>query len=176
MGAADAADQDRAVVQQVLAGDLQAYALLVDRHRHWVVNLAYQLVGSVEDAEDVAQEAFVQAYDKLRQLRRQEAFGGWLRKIVVHQALRRRRALARQRPAQVDLPTPCGVAATDTGLAVQQVLACLPETLVVVLVLRELHGLSYQEIARTLGVPIGTVRSRLHAARQAFRRLWQGEG
>jgi len=64
---------------------------------------------------------------------------------------------------------------TGTRVAVQQVLRQMPDHLAAVLVLRELHALSYEEIAKTLSIPIGTVRSRLHAARELFRRLWAAE-
>ena len=168
------ASVDAGLVRRVLAGDVEAYAELVDRHRRWAINLAYQLLGDAEEAEDAAQEAFVIAYRKLRQLRQGESFGFWLRRILVNLTLRRRRRLARQRPAEFHVP-PAVAGVNATRVAVHQVLQQMPDHLAVVLVLRELHALSYEEIARTLSIPIGTVRSRLHAARELFRRLWTAE-
>ncbi len=170
----DTPSADAGAVRRVLQGDIEAYCELVERHRRWAVNLAYQLLGDPEEAEDAAQEAFVVAYGKLRQLRRGECFASWLRRILVNLTLRRRRRLRRQQPAELHNPL---ATRTDEGiaLAVHQVLRQMPDHLAVVLVLRELHALSYQEIARTLSIPVGTVRSRLHAAREMFRRLWLAE-
>ncbi|MBC7288937.1 MAG: sigma-70 family RNA polymerase sigma factor [Armatimonadetes bacterium] len=168
------AGADAGAVRRVLAGDAEAYAELVERHRHWAVNLAYHLIGDAEEAEDVAQEAFVIAYSKLHQLRSSGAFGPWLRRILVNLASRRRRRLSRRSAAEID-PTGVGEATNSTAVAVHAVLRLMPDHLAVVLVLRELHSLSYREIAETLSIPVGTVRSRLHAAREMFRRLWDAE-
>jgi len=173
IGWATMANEDAMLVGRVLAGETEAFALLVERHQRWAINLAYQLLGSADEAEDVAQDAFVVAFQKLGQLRRRANFCAWLRKIVLHQALRRRRQLARTAPLEVDVGDNGASTGHQTAVAVHQVLRELPDHLAVVLVLRELQALSYREIAAALGVPIGTVRSRLHAARDAFRRLWQ---
>lgn len=165
---------DAALVGRVLAGDTEAYAELVERHKRWVINLAYQLLADPEEAQDAAQDAFVTAYQKLGQLRFKRNFRAWLRKIVVHCALRRRRRADRRRPLEVDLAD-AGAASGHTAVAVHQVLRQMPEHLAVVLILRELHALSYREIARTLEIPVGTVRSRLHAAREYFRQLWEAD-
>ena len=168
------ASADEGIVRRVLAGDTEAYAELVERHRRWAVNLAFQLLGDAEEAEDAAQEAFVIAFRKLGQLRRGQSFGFWLRRILVNLTLRRRKRLLRQRPEDMTRAQ-AGGEVNGTRVAVQQVLAQMPDHLAAVLVLRELHSLSYEEIARTLSIPIGTVRSRLHAARELFRRLWTME-
>ncbi|MGD9519406.1 MAG: RNA polymerase sigma factor [Armatimonadota bacterium] len=155
--------------------DIDSFALLVERHQRWVLNLAYQLVGSADEAEDVAQDVFVVAYQKLGQLRRRANFRAWLRKITVHQALRRRRKLSRTGPLEVEVSDENARAGNQTAVAVHEVLHSMPDHLAAVLILRELHSLSYQEIAEALDTPVGTVRSRLHAARECFRRLWEAE-
>lgn len=164
-------ETDAEIIARCRQGSRDAFADLVHKHQRWLINLMFQLVGSEAEAEDVAQEALLTAWERLGDLREGQAFSAWLRRIAVNLALAQRRKQARRRrltPVETSLaPDP------DESFAVRQILQRMKPQHAVVLVLIEMQGLSYQEVAETLGVPVGTIRSRLHYARQRFRRLWE---
>ena len=156
-------------------GRPEAFRELLARHRRSVLTLAYHMLGNAEDAEDVAQEAFVRVFQAIPRFRQQAAFTTWLYRIVTNLCLGRQR---RRRPV-VELEALAEPSAPDSpsqqvteGLAARQVLAQMPAQLRAILVLREQEELSYEEIAKALALPVGTVRSRLSKARACFRRLW----
>jgi len=153
----------------------EAFRELLLRYRRSAVTLAYQMLGNMEDAEDVAQEAFVRVFQAIPRFRGQSAFSTWLYRIVTNLCLGTRR----QRRPTVDLDAVREPSAPDStsrcvteGLLTRQVMAAMPGELRAILLLREQEGLSYREISDALGLPLGTVRSRLSKARTAFRRLW----
>lgn len=154
----------------------QLFAELLRRYRGPIVNLAYQLLGDRDEAEDVAQETFVQAFLNLERFRGRSNLFTWVYRIAVNACrmrLRRRRPL----PLEAELHATEGFdeQAWVFKQQVDEVLRQLPEPFREVLILREMHELSYEEIAQVLGIPLGTVRSRLHAARQRFADLWREE-
>ncbi len=148
------------------------------RYRDRVVNLAYHLLRSREDAEDTAQEAFTQAFSAINSFRGESQFWTWLYRITVNLCLHRRRrakpceSLDEQEQNDAEEHTDAGAQAV-TKLMVERTLDQLSAPLRVVLILRETHDLNYEEIAAVLNIPVGTVRSRLSAARLKFRQLWQ---
>ena len=156
------------------AGDEAAYRWLLDRYRARAVRLAAHVLRHGGEAEDVAQEAFIKTFRRLPSFRGEGRFSPWLFGIVVRLCLDRRRSArwARELSAD-DAPTPSSPADDpDTRLLVGVLLDRLSPPMRAALVLREMEGLDYDEIAQTLGIPVGTVRSRLHAARAQFRALW----
>lgn len=164
-------------VARAQAGDAAAQRWLLGRYRARIVRLAAHVLRGEADAEDVAQEAFVQAFRHLSSLRRDGAsFGPWLRRIAVRRCLDRLRRAGRRLEAPADEAREGadrgGEARADTRLLVEALLDKLSAPLRAALVLRECEGLDYDEIADILRVPVGTVRSRLHAARAQFRALW----
>lgn len=177
-------------VARVLAGDLDAYARLVDRHRDFVYTIAIGIVRNEADAEDVSQEAFVTAFRALRTFRGESKFSSWLYRIVVNLALahvrRRQRApLLEIESSESDEPYP-RVAATDEGpeeglidqelrLRVRQAIAKLPPHYRAVITLYHLEEKSYEEVVSILGLPMGTVKTHLHRARAMLRRIVEGE-
>jgi RNA polymerase sigma-70 factor (ECF subfamily) len=170
------AAEDLALVEACAQGVPEAFKELLSRHRRSALTLAFQMLGDAEDAEDVAQEAFVRVFQAIPQFRRQASFSTWLYRIVTNLCLGRRR---RRRPV-MELETMAEPASEENparqvteGLLARQVLDELPAPLRAALVLREQEGLSYAEIATALGVPVGTVRSRLSKARMAFRNRWK---
>jgi len=172
-------EADAIILTRCRAGEREAFGILLHRYRDRIVNLAYQLMGDREDAEDIAQEAFAQAFRTIATYRGEAQFYTWLYRITVNMCLgRKRRAKTCEsyddehdlRPAQT-----AGAAQVETRLAVEQALHQLSEPLRVVLVLREMQGLSYEEVASILHIPIGTVRSRLSEARRKFREVWERE-
>jgi RNA polymerase sigma-70 factor (ECF subfamily) len=180
-------DNDQQLVQRVQAGDKAAFNLLVLKYQHRVLKLVSRFVSDATEAEDVAQEAFIKAYRALASFRGDSAFYTWLYRIAINTA---KNALvsSRRRPVDFDLDlqdpeqydrharlkesdTPEGVLLTEEIRdVVEKAMEQLPEDLRTAIVLRELEGLSYEEIAEAMDCPVGTVRSRIFRAREAIDR------
>lgn len=164
---------DEEIVRAVWAGDVEAYSALVDRYRKIVYGLAYHHLRHFEDARDVAQEAFIQAYLHLRQLREPERFGAWLRQLTVNECRMWQR---RQRPVEpldeLTATTGGGEDALHTRLVVEQALGCLSDTSRLTLTLFYFQSQSLEEIAGFLEVPVTTIKSRLRNARARLRKEW----
>jgi RNA polymerase sigma-70 factor (ECF subfamily) len=173
---------DEALAERVRAtGDVAAFGVLVTRYRARVVALARRMLAAQasDEAEDVAQEAFVAAYDKRLSFRRGEPFRPWLYRIAVNRCLDRLRAQAR-RPVLVEITTvvepalaggdPVEALLTEEGEKfLSAAVAALPPKLRAVFLLRHLDDLSYEEIAAAVGVPLGTVKTHLFRARAQLR-------
>lgn len=178
-------ENDQQLVQRVQKGDKSAFDLLVLKYQHRVLKLVSRFVSDQAEAEDVAQEAFIKAFRALPAFRGDSAFYTWLYRIAINTA---KNALvsSRRRPVDFDLDmqdpdqyerharlkeadTPEGVLLTDEiRTVVERALEQLPEDLRTAIVLRELEGLSYEEIAEAMDCPVGTVRSRIFRAREAI--------
>jgi RNA polymerase sigma-70 factor (ECF subfamily) len=178
-------DSDQQLVERVQAGDKAAFDLLVRKYQHRVLKLVSRFVPDAAEAEDVAQEAFIKAYRALASFRGDSAFYTWLYRIAINTA---KNALVsnRRRPVDFDLDlqdpeqydrharlrdgdTPEGVLLTEEiRNVVERAMEQLPEDLRTAIVLRELEGLSYEEIAEAMDCPVGTVRSRIFRAREAI--------
>ena len=167
------------LIAKAQKGDRDAFGELVRRHHPGVVNVVYRMCGDVELAEDAAQDAFIQAWLHLPSFRPGTSLRNWIYRIAVNAAL----DVLRREPKTplVDLETlsmPDSVAGPEFVLlekerafAVQQAILSLTEANRSVLTLREYGGLSYQEIAATLNIPLGTVMSRLNYARDRLKEL-----
>jgi RNA polymerase sigma-70 factor (ECF subfamily) len=178
-------DNDQQLVQRVQKGDKSAFDLLVLKYQHRVLKLVGRFVSDAAEAQDVAQEAFLKAYRALPSFRGDSAFYTWLYRIAINTAKNtlvsnRRRPvdfdLDLQDPEQYDrharlkdVDTPEGVLLTEEiRLVVERAMEQLPEDLRTAIVLREIEGLSYEEIAEAMDCPVGTVRSRIFRAREAI--------
>ena len=176
---------DKKLVERVQKGDRGAFDLLVLKYQHKIVNLVMRYVRDPELALDITQEAFIKAYRALPRFRGDSAFYTWMYRIAVntaknHLAAQRRRPmdveLDLQDPEQYDLHAKLKETDTPEGLTlsnelqeiVERAIAALPEDLRTAIVLRELEGMSYEEIAQTMDCPVGTVRSRIFRARDAI--------
>ncbi len=178
---------ERDLIRRCLAGDASAFEPLVERYRQRVWRLAYQLLHDREEAWDCAQEAFVRAFHSLPSFRGQSAFYTWLFRITVNVATDRQRTRGAQArafgaervPEEEWKRTMPDVGARPDQAAVQseqrerirQALDALPGKARTIIMLSDVEGLSYREIAEVLGCPIGTVMSRLHNARKRLRSL-----
>jgi len=178
-------ETDRALVERVRKGDVRAFDLLVRKYRHKILGLISRYVHDWSECEDVAQEAFVRAWRALPAFRGESAFYTWMYKIAVNTAKNHLVAQGRRPPADdMDADTAVQIeagarlrdeATPERELARQQIeqtvantVEALPEELRVAITLREVDGLSYEEIAERMGCPIGTVRSRIFRAREAI--------
>ena len=176
---------DLSLVQRVQRGDRGAFDVLVLKYQHKVVKLVLRYVRNPAEAEDVAQEAFIKAYRALPKFRGDSAFYTWLYRIAINTA--KNAAASRGRsPIEYELDrdgeesydvqarmkdtaTPEALAMTEEiRSTVNAAIEALPEDLRTAIVLRELEGLSYEEIAAALDCPVGTVRSRIFRAREAI--------
>ena len=163
------------LIAQAQQGDRGAFGELVRCHREGVINVVYRMCGDANLAEDAAQEAFIRAWQHLPRYRPRSPFRNWLYRIATNVALD---ALRRERET-VDVDSISLAAHNDgpetvmegqeRGERVREAVLALPPASRAVLVLREYEGLSYREIADTLGIPSGTVMSRLNYARNRLR-------
>jgi RNA polymerase sigma-70 factor (ECF subfamily) len=182
--AAEVVDPDRDLVDRWRGGEADAFAALVRRHQRRVFGLLLRMLGSREEAEDAAQDAFLNLHRHGHRFRRESRFSTFLYRIAVNAALNRRRSIGRRR-AHADAFNDAhavGHAGPESGSDPEQALAgdrlrtrlgrellALPESLRAPVVLYDVEGLSYGEIADVLEVAEGTVKSRIHRARQALR-------
>ena len=179
-------DLDRALVDEAKSGSLDAFEGLVRRYQHRVVNYVQAIVRDSGEAEDVAQETFIRAYRSLGRFRGESAFKTWLYTIATNTArtaLERRGRRERVADQSLDddaraltverVPShgPDPEATLVTRDAIDRALATLPDELRVAVVLRDVEGLDYKEIAKVTEVPMGTVESRIFRARRKLRTL-----
>src|SRR5262245_54072202 len=178
---------ERELIQRCIDGDSSAFEPLVERYRQRVWRLAYQILRDREEAWDCAQEAFVRAFHSLGSFRSQSAFYTWLFRITVNVATDRQRARAAQARAFGAERVPeeeWGRITPDSGPRpdqsasqseqrerIREALEALPPKARTIIMLSDVEGLSYREIAEVLGCPIGTVMSRLHNARKRLKAL-----
>ena len=183
--------------------ELARYETIVQRYARHVYNIAYRMAGNEADARDLSQEAFLRVYRALRRVEPEAPLESWLYRIVsnLYIDLLRKRPRARVESLDAPLETPRGEVLRELpdiesspeailereqlDAAIQRALGTLTGDLRLVVVLSDIEGFSYEEIATTLHVPLGTVKSRLHRARQmlqqrlrpyveARRRGWEG--
>ena len=167
----EALAEECAWVGRCRAGDETALGLLIARHRNRLIRTAANLLRDRHEAEDVAQESFLKAFRELPKLRDDRAFSGYIYRICVRLCMDRLR-LKRAEPGEYDGVTHHDGGAIENRVVIAKILDQLPYDLRTTLVLREMEQLSYEEVAEAMHVPIGTVRSRLHTARERFRKLW----
>ncbi len=178
-------NSDQQLVERVQQGDKQAFNLLVMKYQHKVANLISRYVKNQGDVADVAQEAFIKAYRALPNFRGESAFYTWLYRIAVNTAKNYLVSQGRRPPATdvdaeeaefydgADALREHGsperqLLSDEIKRAVFSTIETLPEELRVAITLRELEGMSYEEIATVMECPVGTVRSRIFRAREAI--------
>ncbi|MFQ5847903.1 MAG: sigma-70 family RNA polymerase sigma factor [Candidatus Methylomirabilales bacterium] len=179
--------EDHQLVERSRAGDVAAFEELVKRHQGRAYAIAYRMLGNREDAQEVAQEAFARAYFRLAEFRGTAQFRTWVYRILVNLAtdlLRRRKPDIRGDEAVLETVSTgenpgANLDRQELRQGIEQAIAALPPDLRTVILLRELEGLSYAEIARIIRRPVGTVMSRLFHARQRLQQslvgFWHGE-
>ncbi|VVE55875.1 RNA polymerase sigma factor RpoE [Pandoraea iniqua] len=177
---------DQALVERVQKGDKAAFELLVAKYHRKIIRLVSRLVRDHAEVEDVTQEAFIKAYRALPQFRGESAFYTWLYRIAVNTAKNHLATQGRRAPTSTeanaeeaetfaeadqlrDINTPESMLMSkQIAQTVNTAMEALPDELRTAITLREIEGLSYEEIAEAMGCPIGTVRSRIFRAREAI--------
>lgn len=172
-------DIETRLVEKARAGDAEAFGLIFERSKNMVWNVAYRMTGDFDEAEDLAQDVFVTAWRKLASFRGESAFSTWLYRITVNKALNAKksgRALHRLSDEEtanlVDMEAfthqnpSAGVEQLETERILAGLLARLEPERRLALILREIEGLSYEQIAEAMDTPVGTVRSRISRARE----------
>lgn len=187
-GAHTAAAQDTdelLLIDRAVAGDERAFAELVTRYQTAVYNLAYRMLGDAGEAEDAAQEVFLRIYRRLATYDQDHRFSTWVLSIASHYCID---LLRRKRPWLVPLENisnwmrartrgpEASALAMEQQDTVRNLLAKLPEHYRLVLLLRYWHDLGYEEIAQVVGLPVSTIKARLHRARNALAALVNGDG
>jgi len=181
---------DRELLARAQAGDISAFEALVGRHEEKVYGLALRMTRSEADAAEIAQDTFLSAYQHLSEFRGEAAFGSWVHRIAANNALMR---LRRQKVVDIvtdDLAAPeftdrgslaevpesdwskradDKIIEDELGRAIQAATDALPEGYREVFLLKDVEGLSYEEISEMVGISIPAVKSRLHRARLALR-------
>jgi len=179
-------DDDLLIVQRVQAGDKLAFNLLVNKYHRRVARLLTRMVRNQEDIEDIVQETFIKAYRAIGNFRGDSAFYTWIYRIAINTAKNllvtqgRRPSTLKEsndgdsetfedNAALSNIDTPESLYQTkQIGEAVNEAMSALPEELRSAIVMREIDGLSYEEIAAAMDCPIGTVRSRIFRARESI--------
>ncbi|MGH7771942.1 MAG: RNA polymerase sigma factor [Candidatus Binatia bacterium] len=174
-----AQDPDKDLIHKIQGGDQSSFNQLVVKYRNRVMGVATRMLGDPAEAEDLAQDVFVKVYHALGGFKGEALFSTWLYRITANSCLnhRRRRKREDQVTGGVDDPEPIfadGGANPHALLErkelksfLERAIRALPEEQRMVLILRDIEGLSYEEIAGSLGLELGTVRSRLHRGRLA---------
>ena len=179
------AQVDQLLVERVQKGDKRAFDLLINKYQHRIVSLVSRYVTDPADAMDIAQEAFIKAYRAIDRFRGDSAFYTWLYRIAINTAKNWLVARKRRPPAsdidaadaeQYDMDSRLKEHGTpenefmreEIKRTVFETIAGLPEDLRTAIMLREMEGMSYEDIAVTMDCPIGTVRSRIFRAREAI--------
>ena len=180
---------DQEWVRRVQAGETDAFEVLIKRHERMVFNLLYRWLGNYDDAAEVSQEVFLSAYRSIRRFRGESSFLTWLYRIAVNQAKNRLKAVSvlKRRTVPLEVADPDGDGRPISGISypgpdpaqeaeaqeihdrVHLELNRLDKDDRLLILLRDLQDVPYEEMTKILGVPLGTVKSRLHRARQALK-------
>ena len=182
---------DLFLVERCRANDDAAFSEVVGRYKAKIYNYIYRMTGSSEDAEDLTQEVFIRMYTSIDSFRGQSSLNTWLFRIAGNLCIDRFRR-SKNRPPAYSLDEPAGDAAQTQEIAdrtyephrllenvemaeqIQQALSQLPEKLRATLLLHDIEGMPYEEIAQVVGCPLGTVKSRLFNARMHLRQQLSG--
>lgn len=172
-------DDDGEAIARVLAGDTQAFAVLVDRYQKVVYNVALRFLQDSDEAEDVAQAVFVKVYERLSSYDHRLKFFSWLYRVAVNESLnhlRQRRPTERVTDHVVQADAQDEAEAADTARRIKDAIQDLNPDQRAVILLRHYEGLGYDEIAEVLAITEKKVKSRLFTARQTLRGLLEKRG
>jgi RNA polymerase sigma-70 factor (ECF subfamily) len=174
------------LIRRAQTGDQEAFGSLVERHHRYVYNLALRVVGNQQDAEDLAQEAFIRAWVAIANFRLESSFRTWLFRIVTNLFYNRLPGLHRELyelgddcladipdDSSPDLNPASGIEAEEIRIFLHRQIDRLPESQRLLVMLRYQQGLSYEDIARVVSLPLGTVKTGLFRAKERLRKNLQ---
>jgi len=168
--------KERELVARIKEGDMDAFRELVEMHRDRIYAFVFYMTGDRSDADDITQETFIKAYKGLSRFRGDSSVYTWLHRIAMNLCIDRVRKLKKRREVPLSEIIPSHVEEpfreaerSELRRIIEVALSGIPEKQRVILIMYEIQGFSYEEIASILGCPIGTVRSRLHKARNGLR-------
>ena len=170
------------LIRRILAGNAAAERQLYEAHVDRVYRLAYRMTGDLALAEDLTQDTFIRAFDRLAGFRGDSPFGGWLHKVatsVILSALQKRKRLQSVeslRDDLTDLPGAGQAEDPDLRRTLDRAVADLDDSHRLVFVMHDMEGFTHQEIASAMGTPVGTAKARLSRARRKLRELLTGPG
>ena len=181
-GRARIEDHDAPLVKRARGGDRRAFERLVELHHRRIFNIAFRMIGDREAAADIVQETFLSAYAHLGGFEERARFSTWISTIAMNRCRNYKRAASYSRSAPLDFDPPAAperspeaeTASREVAAHVQRALNEIAPEQREILVLRDIEGIAYGVIATMLGVEEGTVKSRLHRARQALRSRLEG--
>ena len=171
---------DQECVRRLHRGEVEVFEVLVRRHQKTIFNLVYRVLGDYQEAAEISQEVFLSAYRSVRQFRGDASFSTWLYRIALNHASTRRKSMAnwQKQTVPIDLVDPVSnecleprqaLEQKETQEWVQKALNSLEPHDAAIILLRDLQDVPYDEVAQILDIPLGTVKSRLHRARQALK-------
>ena len=171
---------DAECVRKLQRGETDAFEILISRHQKTIFNLVYRMLGDHDEAAEISQEVFLSAYRAIASFRGEANFSTWLYRIAINHATTRRKTMNLRQQHNVPIEHTEAVSDPHPGPAeaaekrelrehVQQALNSLDPDDATVILLRDLQDVPYEDVARVLEIPIGTVKSRLHRARQALK-------
>ena len=175
--------QEKELVRRCQDGDKRAMETIIRQYQHWVYNIAYGMLSNPEDASDVAQDVFLWLWENIGQFQFRSRFSTWLYRIVTNRCINVKDQKSRRKtePMEIDDSQPWvpvdktspeqSVLLAEKREILQKALAKLKDDYRRLVILREMHDLSYEELAEVLGCSVGRVKSRLHEARKALRKL-----
>jgi RNA polymerase sigma-70 factor (ECF subfamily) len=170
-------DDDFSLIKRFIDGDESIFRILVQRHKEKVRNIIYLTLGSNDDVDDIAQEVFITVYKNLEQFKFQSQFTTWLYRVTVNKCkdhlrkMKIRKIFSPIKDSERETGYNIPVEETNTAELVQDAIKKLPDKLRIPLLLKDIEGFSYQEIAETVQCEIGTVKSRIFRAREGLKYL-----
>ena len=173
---------ERELIRRILAGDAAAERQLYEAHVDRVFRLAYRMTGDLTQAEDLTQDTFIRAFDKLADFRGESPFGGWLHRVatsVILTGLRQRKRRQSVESVRDDLEWVAGAepaADPDLRRTIDRAVGGLDDNHRLVFVMHDMEGYTHQEIATAVDAPVGTIKARLSRARQKLRDALGGPG
>jgi RNA polymerase sigma-70 factor, ECF subfamily len=171
--------EDIALIRNAKRGDIERFTEVVRHYKDFVYRTAFGVVQNNQDAEDVTQETFLKAHQSMNNLREERTFPSWIARIAVRSAFDLLEKNQRRKDSQDNLAVVMTLSKShhesDLRIDIQWAMGKLTQDQRTIIVLRELHGFNYEEIAKILDIPIGTVRSRLHTARIQLKSLLNEE-
>jgi RNA polymerase sigma-70 factor, ECF subfamily len=172
-------DDDFSLVKRFIDGDESTFRLLVQRHKEKVRNIIYMTLGDSDAVDDIAQDVFITIYKNLKKFRFESQFTTWLYRITVNKSkdhLRKknvRKIFVPIKEASRELKSDLVTEKSDISKIVMDAISQLPQKLKMPLLLKDIEGFSYQEIAETMECEIGTVKSRIFRAREGLKKILQ---